>query len=305
MLRPNTDSNSGAMKEIFLPELTSPLRDVVHCGHAYLLKSLLKEKESEDTRPPLRGRRIAKGIVRWGPNCLKIIGDFIHIPLYWEWTKDVIARCSARLKNANIYDAVYASLYQYDREPQIVCAFCESWCPSTNTLHTIAGEWSLSLWDLHEIGGLPVARCRYDEAVPSFENMRDNRDKVKSIPRACERLLGGYCFLASLPESKNVVRATQWVHYWCKCKNSYNKPGREPTHRVDSRPKSSHNPRGEIRQKPLEWKSKEMTVFNELEIVDDSERKMVYLAAFLSCWLCIFVLPEAEDPVIRAASIMV
>lgn len=51
-----------------------------------------------------------------GPNYLKIPVEFTYIPHNWKWIEDVIARCSARLKDANIYDVVYASLLLYDRE---------------------------------------------------------------------------------------------------------------------------------------------------------------------------------------------
>ncbi|XP_021299429.1 uncharacterized protein LOC110428080 [Herrania umbratica] len=68
-------------------------------------------------------------------------------------------------------DAIYASLYTYDRNKGVIRAFCESWCPTTNTIHTAFGEASLSLWDLHKLGGLPLHGWFYDEVIPSTKEL--------------------------------------------------------------------------------------------------------------------------------------
>ncbi|KAL0313574.1 UNVERIFIED_CONTAM: hypothetical protein Sradi_5756700 [Sesamum radiatum] len=81
--------------------------------------------------------------------------------------EDVLSRCGKRLRLINVYDAVYASLFTYDHNFDIIKAFCEAWCPFANTLLTFAGELSISLWDLHDLAGLPVTGCLYDEVVPS------------------------------------------------------------------------------------------------------------------------------------------
>ncbi|KAL0294122.1 UNVERIFIED_CONTAM: hypothetical protein Sangu_3224300 [Sesamum angustifolium] len=70
-------------------------------------------------------------------------------------------------RHLKIYDVVYALLFTYDHNFDIVKAFCEAWCPLTNTLLTSVGEMSISLWDLHELVGLPMTGCLYDEVVPS------------------------------------------------------------------------------------------------------------------------------------------
>jgi len=48
----------------------------------------------------------------------------------------------------------------------------------------------------------------------------------------------------------------------------------------------------------LQWTQEESTVFDALEVPDD-RRGNTYLAAFLSCWLCTFDLPEDEKGFIR------
>ena len=51
----------------------------------------------------------------------------------------------------------------------------------------------------------------------------------------------------------------------------------------------------------LQWNQEESVVFDALEVPDD-RRGNTYLAAFLSCWLCTFALPEAEKGFIRPST---
>nr|GMC72333.1 Cytochrome P450 71A6 [Ipomoea batatas] len=66
-----------------------------------------------------------------------------------------------------IYDVVFASLFTYDRNINIVQAFCEAWCPRTNTVITSSSEMSISLRDLYILGGLPLSGDIYDERIPN------------------------------------------------------------------------------------------------------------------------------------------
>ena len=74
--------------------------------------------------------------------------------------------CSKYLAEINILNVVYASLYTYDRDKDIIRAFCENWCPATNTLHLASREASISLLDLHRLSGLPLHGLFYDEVIP-------------------------------------------------------------------------------------------------------------------------------------------
>ncbi|KAA0025723.1 uncharacterized protein E6C27_scaffold653G00020 [Cucumis melo var. makuwa] len=92
---------------------------------------------------------------RWG-TVLKVHGEFYYLSHYWEWLELVVAKNTAILKKARLFDVVMAFLYTYDRNSDTVRAFCEAWCPSTNTLHTSAGEMSIFLWNLWVVEGLPI-----------------------------------------------------------------------------------------------------------------------------------------------------
>ncbi|KAK4404344.1 hypothetical protein Sango_0803000 [Sesamum angolense] len=136
--------------------------------------------------------------------------------------------------------------------------FCEAWCPLTNTLLTSAGEMSISLWDLHELVGLPMMGCLYDEVVPSVLELTDVDEKrERFLPR-------------SIKEKKTV---------W---------------------PKSTHNPLGDIAIHER-WSTAEETLFAKL-CIERSLKEEVYLAAYLACWLGVFVLPGKDVNSIRPST---
>lgn len=145
-------------KNNFLSDMSVKLPLNAHNASTfYKLHSILKDKSATNDCLPLLGRSILFGSMKWGSQVVRIMGDSSFIHVCWEWTEDVLFHFREALDYCGIYNAVYASHYSYDRDSSILRAFCESWCPSTNTLNTIAGQLSISLLDLHRLGGLPIA----------------------------------------------------------------------------------------------------------------------------------------------------
>ncbi|XP_019239821.1 PREDICTED: uncharacterized protein LOC109219803 [Nicotiana attenuata] len=130
---------------------------------------------------PNLGRHIIQGEVRWG-NITTIEGEYRHIPGYWEWAEDVLGGSQQTLSTTKIYDDVYASLFAYDRNSNILQAFCEAWCPKTNTLLTSVGELSISLWDLHLLGGLPIVGSPYEEVEKKSARLKSTHNPNGVIP---------------------------------------------------------------------------------------------------------------------------
>ncbi|KAL0406232.1 UNVERIFIED_CONTAM: hypothetical protein Slati_3937100 [Sesamum latifolium] len=128
---------------------------------------LPRHQQSNDLAP-LRtlDRSIVEGDAKWDGD-LQFTEGFHYTKGYWEWTEDVLSRCGKRLRPISAYDVVYTLLFTYDHNSDIIKAFCEAWCPLTNTLLTSAGELSISLWDLYDLAGLSMMGCLYDEVVPS------------------------------------------------------------------------------------------------------------------------------------------
>ena len=111
------------------------------------------------------------------------------------------------LENACIIHAVYASLYTYDRNPDIIRAFYEAWCPTTITLHTSASELSISQWVLQLLGGLPILCDIYEEVIPrAFELTEvDRKTNTRFVPHGCEFLFSDYHLLRKRKEKNSLV----------------------------------------------------------------------------------------------------
>ena len=249
------------------------------------------------------GRRIINDPkIRWG-NVLKVHGEFYYLSHYWEWLELVVARNTAVLKRASLFNAVMASLYTYDRNSDIDRAFCEAWCPSTNTLHTSAGEMSISLWDLWILGGLPIKGRFYEESIPCHQDLIGSPDVC---PRSCEHLFAAYYRIVSQRIDHSQITVSEWISFWVtRSEVKYLKPPpRKP--KKTSRPRSTHNPDGIPIRRP-DWSKAELKVFLDLSVTDD-HRDKTYLAAFLSCWLCVFVFPDKQlslrPEVFKVASLM-
>ncbi|GAA0139627.1 hypothetical protein LIER_42588 [Lithospermum erythrorhizon] len=79
---------------------------------------------------------------------------------------------------------------------KVVRTFCENWSPSTNTLVTTAGELSISLWDIHKFGGLPILGDLFDEVDPSSRELTGtSRGKQRFLPQTCEYLFHAFHLL--------------------------------------------------------------------------------------------------------------
>ncbi|KAL0385980.1 UNVERIFIED_CONTAM: hypothetical protein Sradi_2992300, partial [Sesamum radiatum] len=170
--------------------------------------------------------------------------------------KDIGSRLKMCLASAerdyaliNAYDTVYASLFTYDHDSDIIKVFYEAWCPLINTLLTSVGELSISLWDLHDLARLPVTGCLFDEVVPSALELTGTDEK------------GAIKY--HLPSPRKEKKMLQ--------------------------PKSTHNPLGDIATH--RWSTAEEALFEKL-CIEGNLKGEVYLAAYLACWLCTFVLPD-------------
>nr|GMD68332.1 1,2-dihydroxy-3-keto-5-methylthiopentene dioxygenase 4 [Ipomoea batatas] len=162
----------------------------------WTLQPGLKHEPSTDIFPTL-GNRIIDDEVKWG-NDIDFRGEFIYTPGYWEWAEDVLNLFRKPLREGMIYDAVFASLFTYDRNVDIVQAFCEAWCPRTNTLITSSGEMSISLRDLYMLGGLPLLGDIYDERIPNALDLNKSTIRPETFNMTCRMARGIKVCLAPL-----------------------------------------------------------------------------------------------------------
>ncbi|KAK6145937.1 hypothetical protein DH2020_019806 [Rehmannia glutinosa] len=195
----------------------------------WALEATHHQQSDEPISLPTLGRCIIEGEAKWG-DPIRFGGEFHYVKVYWEWTEDILSPCKNKLQAARIYDSVYASLFIYDCNSNIVKAFCEAWCPSTNTLLTFYGELSISSWDLHTLAGL-------------------------FLPRSCNRLLHAYHLLQGSAHGDHYLQVSidDWINFWFKKATKYDPPPmrkeRKPPPRKEKQtehPESTHNPLGDI-----------------------------------------------------------
>ncbi|GAA0173552.1 hypothetical protein LIER_27143 [Lithospermum erythrorhizon] len=130
-------------------------------------------------------------------------------------------------------------------------AFVECWSPFTNTLLLPHDEVSISLWDLYKLGGLLIAVYLMDEIVPLAECLSSSLGKKERIPD----------YTGPSTAEGDQVGSSSLPCY---------PRGYIPTH-------GSHS-------------ADRLRVFASLGVASSLVGE-VYYAAFLSCWLCTFVLP--------------
>ncbi|CAH9114560.1 unnamed protein product [Cuscuta epithymum] len=222
-------------------------------------------------------------------------GEFRFVTGYWDWAEDVLSLSKNVLEEGLIYDAIYASLFTYDRCTNAMQAFCEAWCPTTNTLLTPIGELTITLWDLHVIGGLPIIGDVYDESIPGASDLL-NKSNDRSL-QLCKYLVHAYHLLLPKTEDKCVLRVHSWVKFWFKKAPKYTMPPLRTEKKRTSRAKATHNPSGAI-PKFGGWSTSTRVPFDVLKIPAEYKEE-IYLASFLSCWLCVFVLPHEGPRAIR------
>jgi hypothetical protein len=68
-------------------------------------------------------------------------------------------------------------------------SFYNHWNPATNTLSTLNGEESVSLWELKSCSGLPLFGTFYDEVIPFADELNEaNKKGNYFLPKSCKYL---------------------------------------------------------------------------------------------------------------------
>nr|GMD17732.1 uncharacterized protein LOC105964676 [Ipomoea batatas] len=166
---------------------------------------------------------------------------------------------------------------------------CEAWYPKTNSLLTSAGELSISLWDVHVLYDLPISGDIYDEHIPSALELIGSDADHRSTPQCC----GDH----NQKDEDRSVHVNEWIEFWSRRPQVYGRLIPKKRHKRNSRPKNTQNPNGKI---PAfkDWTKATRTPFVELGIPPKLQEE-THLAAYLSYWLCVFVLPIKATRLIR------
>ena len=270
-------------------------KDLHVASRMFTLSSNLHSAVDHINPFPFLGSRMSVGEVQWALPSSKITplqyrGEFSYLPKYWEWLEDILSCNTKALSDANLYEPLLASLFTYDQNTHVLQAFLECWCAAINTLDTSVGEVSISLWDLHSIGGFLVYGSFYEKVIPNSKDM-------SFLPLCCRHLFATFHHLNLELSGSHLVATASWVKFWFRGKSKYQKPPTRRSIQRKARGKQSHNLYGKIDTPRILTKEDE-TPFNVLEV----ERRLIeetWLAALISCWLCEFPLLDRGPNLIR------
>jgi hypothetical protein len=227
-------------------------------------------------------------------NAFRANGGFSYTEFYWEWVEDILSRNGKLIRETGLYRAIFALLFSYDRVAAVIRAFCAYWYPATNTLHTSRGEMSISLWDMDQLGGLPIAGRFYDEVVPAAEELSATS---KGSQQSCRYLFLAYHKLCKEGQGQK-VKITSWIRYWYRGALRYKRPPNKSQRNKRDPPPNAFNPSGKIHE-IRHRTSADRAAFDDLGM-EGEDIESTYLAAFLACWLCLFVFPR-DDTVVDEA----
>jgi Plant mobile domain len=194
-----------------------------------------------------------------------------------EWTRYILMQERDILDSTGTYDAIFLSMFSYHLDTSWLWAFCERWNYSTNTLFVEDRELTPTLWELYQLTGLPIFGRFYDEYMISDDDLRDSTQlssSLRSIYEIYHQLRGSH---PSVPFS-------YWISYFV---DRLHPPSvglaspRDPfgTGRLTVRPD------GDIPAQD--------------SICSHAIDRETYLTAFLSWWICYFILPSSTASIIR------
>ncbi|PKU64996.1 hypothetical protein MA16_Dca004611 [Dendrobium catenatum] len=213
---------------------------------------------------------------------------------YVCWARYVLQVHMETLRAAGIYEAVYASLFDYGRLPTSWArGLVEFWDASRSTCWVGAEEITVTLSDLQAVSGLPVFGHNFEECVPPDEQLfhripsmdGDRRGRLllpDVYPRLLQHYRQTYRSARGLPmRSRVTMPVGVWVRSFLQ--EEY----------LSSVTVSVHDPFGCGLQRgtPLSEETAEPSSsagYTSLGLADVDEQLL--LAGFLALWLSTFVL---------------
>ncbi|KAL0929035.1 hypothetical protein M5K25_000975 [Dendrobium thyrsiflorum] len=213
---------------------------------------------------------------------------------YVCWARYVLQAHRSTLQAAGIYEAVYASLFDYGRLPTSWArGLVEFWDASRSTCWVGAEELTLTLSDLQTVSGLPVFGHPFEECVPPDEQLfsrvpsadSDRRGRLV-LPDVYPVLLEHYCRVHRASGLSARARVGMPVDVWLRSflQDSY----------LTAVGASVYDPFGLDlpRGVPLSEETAEPSLVTGYPSpVLPGVTEDLFLAGFLATWLCTFVLP--------------
>ncbi|KAH0716279.1 hypothetical protein KY284_009184 [Solanum tuberosum] len=144
----------------------------------------------------------------------------------------------------------------------------------------------------------PIQSLPSSEIIPSAKELTHVDDQGKSfLPRSCFFLFSAFYRLTK--GAIDEVSFREWTKFWFRGLRKYVEPSPR-TSKNRTKPRMNHDPSGNIDMSFLPQTEEENAHFVKLGI-EESFRDETYLAAFLACWHCKFVLPNKKAHCICAS----
>ncbi|KAL0919501.1 hypothetical protein M5K25_011596 [Dendrobium thyrsiflorum] len=106
---------------------------------------------------------------------------------YVSWARYILRVHRGALQEAGIYEAFYASLFDYGRLPtSLARGLAEFWDAKRGTFWVGAEELTVTLSDLHTVSGLPIFGHRFEERVPPDEQLFRREEYLSSFPASLD-----------------------------------------------------------------------------------------------------------------------
>ncbi|KAL0925857.1 hypothetical protein M5K25_004228 [Dendrobium thyrsiflorum] len=213
---------------------------------------------------------------------------------YVCWARHVLQAHRGTLQEAGIYEAVYASLFDYGRHPTSWArGLVEFWDTGRGTCWVGAEELTLTLSDLQMVSGLPVFGHPFEECVPPDGQLfsrvpsadGDRRGRL-TLPDVYPALLEHYRRVHRASGLSARARVGMPVDVWLR---SFLQDSYLTTVRA-----SVYDPFGLDLQRgvPLSEETAEPSlVAGYSSPVLPGVTEDLFLAGFLATWICTFVLP--------------
>ena len=80
-------------------------------------------------------------------------------------------------------------------------------------MHLVFKEASISLLDLHRLGGLPLHGLFYDEVIPCAAELTDLSDKRRFLFKCSVHLFTAYHFLREKKHFDGRVLMEDWINF--------------------------------------------------------------------------------------------
>jgi Plant mobile domain len=206
-----------------------------------------------------------------------------HFGRQIEWTRYILHRERGALRRAGVYDLVYLSLFDYSIDTSLLHAFTERWSYTTNTLFLDDREMTPTLWEIRQLTGLPIVGTYYDEFLISAEDLID----PVRFPDSLRSIYGVYELLR---DQHGHVSFESWIDHFTV---GYDGP-------VLAGPVLTDDPLG-IGAPTVHFSgdppSQDFICFPSFD-------RETYLTAFLSWWICHFLILSTPAFTIRPSVLL-